>query len=78
MKQYVTISTTYVQVHVVVQFYPWVKVYFPLFQTHYQTLPYPKTNEIKFKPRIKLNHKIPTKENVMKLVFEGAVVTRLP
>ena len=33
---------------------------------------------MKFKPRVKLNHKIPTKENVMKLVFEGAVVSRLP
>ena len=29
--------------YVVVQFYPWFKFYFPLFQTHYHTLPYPKT-----------------------------------
>ena len=28
---------------VVVQFYAWFKFYFPLFQTHYHTLPYPKT-----------------------------------
>ena len=28
---------------VVVQFYHWFKFYFPLFQTHYQTLQYPKT-----------------------------------
>ena len=43
-----------------VQFYPWFKFYFPSFQTHYHTLPYPKTKEIKFKPRIKLNHNICT------------------
>ena len=30
-------------VYVVVQFYPWFKFYFSLFQTHYHTLPYPKT-----------------------------------
>ena len=40
------------------QLYPWFKFYFPLFQTHYSTLPYPKTKGNKFKPRIKLNHKI--------------------
>ena len=28
---------------IVVQFHPWSKVYFLLFQTHYHTLPYPKT-----------------------------------
>ena len=43
-------------IYVVVQFYPWFKFYSPLFQTHHHTLPYPKTKEIKFKPRIKLNH----------------------
>ena len=42
---------------VVVQFYPWIKFYFLLFQTHYHVLTYPKTlKKIKFKPRIKLNH----------------------
>ena len=30
-------------IYVVVQFYPWFKFYFLLFQTHYHTLPYPKT-----------------------------------
>ena len=30
-------------VYVVVQFYPLLKLYFPLFQTNYHTLPYPKT-----------------------------------
>ena len=34
-------------VYVVVQFYPWFKFYFPLFQTHYHTLPYPETKENK-------------------------------
>ena len=29
-------------VYVVVQFYPWFKFDFPLFQTHYHTLQYPK------------------------------------
>ena len=32
---------------VVVQFYPWFNFYFPLFQTHNHTLPYPKTKENK-------------------------------
>ena len=35
-------------VYVVVQFHPWFKFYFPLFQTHYHTLQYPKTKENKF------------------------------
>ena len=26
-----------------VQFYPWFKFYFPLFQTHYPILPYPNS-----------------------------------
>ena len=43
---------------VVVQFYPWFLLYFPLIQTHYHTLQYPKTKEIKFEPRIKFNHNI--------------------
>ena len=34
-------------VYVVVQFYPWFKFYFLLFETHYHTLPYPKTKENK-------------------------------
>ena len=36
-------------VYVVVQFFLWFKFYFPLFKTHYHTLPYPpktKENEI--------------------------------
>ena len=44
---------------VVVQFYPWFKFYFSLFQTHYHILPYPKTTKTKkFKPGTKLNHNI--------------------
>ena len=35
------------RVYVVVQFYPWFKFYFPLFQSHYHTLPYPKTKDNK-------------------------------
>ena len=31
----------------VVQFYPWFKFHFLLFQNHYQILPYPKTKETK-------------------------------
>ena len=34
-------------IYVVVQFYPWFIFYFSLFQTHYHTLPYPKTKENK-------------------------------
>ena len=32
-------------VYVVVQFYPWFNFYFLLFQTHYHTIPYPKTKQ---------------------------------
>ena len=34
-------------VYAVVQFYPWFKFYFLLFQNHYHILPYPKTKENK-------------------------------
>ena len=37
------ISLENLYVDVVVQFYPWFKFYFPLFLTHYHTLPDPKT-----------------------------------
>ena len=33
--------------YVVVQFYPWFEFYILLSQTHYHTLPYPKTKENK-------------------------------
>ena len=32
-------------VKVVVEFHPWFKLYFPLYQTHRHTLSYPKTKE---------------------------------
>ena len=50
-------------------FYPWFKFYFPLSQTHYHTLQYPKKEKkIKFEPRIKLNHNIYTnKEHKFKV-----------
>ena len=39
-----------------VQFYPWFKLYFPLFEARYYTLPCTqKQTEIKFKPSIKLS-----------------------
>ena len=51
-------------VYVVVQFYPWLKFSFLLFQTdchiiiiHYHTVPKSKRKE-NFEPRIKLNHSI--------------------
>ena len=44
--------------YVVVEFYPWFKFCFLLFQTHYHTLPYPPKKKRKFKPRIKLNRNI--------------------
>ena len=45
-------------IYVVVQFYPWFKFYFPLFQTHYPTLQYPKTKEKKIwtKDKIEPQH----------------------
>ena len=36
-------------------FYPWFKLYFPFFKSHYHTQ---KQRKTKFKPRIKLNHHI--------------------
>ena len=46
---------------VVVQFYPWFDLYFPLFYTHYQRVPYKKKKKqrkIKIEPRRKWNHNI--------------------
>ena len=49
-------------VSVVVQFYPWFKFYFLLFQTHYHVIIIhyhtQKQKKRKFKPMIKLNHNI--------------------
>ena len=38
-----TLCIPHDRVYVVVQFYTWFKFYFLLFQTHYHTLPRPKT-----------------------------------
>ena len=37
-----------------VPFYPWFKFNFPLFQTHYHTLQYPKTKENKIGTKDKI------------------------
>ena len=37
-----------------VYIYLWFKFYFPVFQSHYQTLPYPKTKENKIKTKDKI------------------------
>ena len=50
-------------------FYPWFKFYFPLFLTHYHTLPYPKTRENKFKLRITLNHNVYVDSHIFMLIF---------
>ena len=44
-------------IYVVVQYYPWFKFSFLLFQTHYHITVIPKKQKsTKFEPRIKLNH----------------------
>ena len=43
-----------VHVYVVVEFYCWLKFSFLLFQTHYHTLPYPKTQESNMKTKDKI------------------------
>ena len=35
-----------IRAYITVQFYPWFKFYFLLFQTHYHTLPYPTTYKL--------------------------------
>ena len=56
---------------VVVQFYHWFKFYFLLFQNHYHTLPYPKTNENKIysKDKIEPQHIHPIREGELILFF---------
>ena len=46
------------RVSVAVQFYPWFKFYFPLFWVWQCMVMSLKQKELKFKPRIKLNHNI--------------------
>ena len=59
-------------VDVVVQFYPWFKFYFPLFQTHYNTLPIAKQGQIIFKLRIKLNHNIGIGQKFQYVAWENS------
>ena len=68
------IALIIIDVSVVVQFYPWFKFYFLLFQTHYHVIIIhshtQKQKKIKFEPRIKLNHntsKITTVSEVAEL-----------
>ena len=46
--------------YVVVQFYPWFKIHFLLFETHHHVIiihyHIQEQKKIKFEPRIKLNH----------------------
>ena len=53
---------TAIKIHVVVQFYPWFKFSFLLFQTHYHVIIIhyhtQKQKKRKFEPRIKLNYNI--------------------
>ena len=58
-------------IHVAVQFYPWFKFYFPLFQTIIILLPYPKTKENKIKP--KLNHNISMADMACEQALRGAL-----
>ena len=48
-------SVVFLMDFVVVQFYPWFKFSFLLFINHHHSLPYVKTKEKKFKPRMKLH-----------------------
>ena len=55
-----------IDIFVVVQFCPWFKFYFLLFQTHYHTLSYLKTKKNKIKPR--------TKYSLLSLLFIFIVI----
>ena len=53
-------------VYVVVQFYPWFKFYFLLFQTHYHTsYPYTITKESKIEPRRKIEPQHVRKQGIV-------------
>ena len=57
---------------VMVQFYPWRKFHFLLFQAHYVFIIHyhtQKQKKTKFKPRIKLNHNIYIHSVILQLVF---------
>ena len=55
-----------------VQFYPWRKFHFLLFQAHYVFIIHyhtQKQKKTKFKPRIKLNHNIYIQSVILQVVF---------
>ena len=55
-------------VTVVVQFYPWFKFHFPLCQTHYHTLTYPKTKENKIYTKDKIEPQYNHHKNGWKMI----------
>ena len=58
-------------IYVRVQFYPWFIFSFPLFQTHYHILQYPKTKEDKIltKDKIEPQHIHETKETIIPTAY---------
>ena len=60
-------------INVVFQSYLWFKFYFPLFQTHYHTLPCPKTKENKIYTKDKIEP-----QNILMLVEPLKVIQREP
>ena len=58
-------------IYVRVQFYPWFIFSFPLFQTHYHILQYPKTKEDKIltKDKIEPQHIDETKETIIPTAY---------
>ena len=67
-------------VYVVVQFYPWFKFSFLLFQTHYHVIIIhfhtQKQKKRKFEPRIKLNHNI-YKEKYLQLKYAVSIPEKI-
>ena len=61
------------RINVVVQFCPWFKFYFPLFQTHYHTLPYRNTKEKKIYTKDKIEP-----QHMLTLVDPMKVIQREP
>ena len=50
-----------------------IQILFPLFQTHYNQITITKTTEIKFEPRIKLNHNISTDNFVVNVDWKKLI-----
>ena len=75
------INVVFLDVAVVVQFYPWFNFYFLLFHTHYHTaLPYPKTGltqkqkKITFKPRVTIEPQHSSVTLVIDLVVQVVLI----